>query len=417
MIKIVSDIVKSANLIDKAYRSVDQPHLFISSKPEANLAFGGGKVRELDPDKLPRDFLTLGANTQLPKFSSKPIRIVVVNTLADEVTDFLEALKRAMSREYNFSIDLVRERKVRVVTQSNLESAVRLLGKENADLTMVFLPEEEGDDEDEAVGDRYARTQTIGRGLPCLIIHEATMHKPESMPDIVMGLIARAGNLPYLINEPLRYADRVVGLSLVRQSKRDGEHVTGIARIYQNNGALIRAFIAGSPVKEGEGIHDDLLEKLLPASLLRKQRVVLHHDGKLKREVLWALQAWEEKASATLHPVEIVRRGIPRLYTFKGGKPEPPEWGSTFRLSDSEAFLVTSFALGDVTPQPLHIRVEPPLSIEQAIHSVMTFSLFHYGALRQPKLPVTIHQADLIEVSIGRGVMPVPFETDVPFWL
>lgn len=417
MIKLVSDIVKNANLIDKSYRSTDQAHLFINSQPEAILEFGAGKTRELAPEKLPRDFLALGAHTKQPQFESKPIQIVVINTLVEEVSDFLEALKRAMKREYNFEIDIIRERKVRVPTQANLESAVRLLAKENADLAVVFLEDEQNNEDDESVSARYARTQTIGRGLPCLIIHEGTMHKPETMPDIVMGLIARAGNIPYLLHEPLRYADRVVGLSLVRQSKRDGDYIIGITRIYQNNGALLKAFVAGSLVKAGEGIPDDLLTKLLPASLLRKQRVILHHDGKLKREVLWAIQAWEEGANATLYPVEIVRRGIPRLYNFKGGKPESPEWGSTFRISDLEAFLVTSFSTGDVTPQPLHIRAEPPLTVEQAIHSVMSFSLFHYGALQQPKLPVTIHHADLLDISLGRGVMPTPFETTVPFWL
>jgi len=419
MIKVVSDIVKGANLIDKAYSTVEKAALFASSKPEVNLRFGDNKTRQLDPDKLPRDFHMLGAYMHMPKFERAPIRVVVVNTLAgdDDVAFFLEALKRAMSREYHFELAIVRERKVRVVSQPNLESAVRLLGKEDADLTIVFLAEDEVEDEDEAVGDRYARTQTIGRGLPCLIIHETTMHKPESMPDIVMGLIARAGNIPYLLDEPLQYADRVIGLHIVRQSKRDGDFVTGITRIYKPDGALMRAVIAGSAAQEGEGIPDALMEKLLPPEYIKGKRVILHHDGKIKREVMWALQSWEDETGSTLMPVEIVRRGIPRLYSFRAGKIEPPEWGSTFRLSDTEAFLVTSFAPADITPQPLHIRVEPPLTIDQALQSVMAFSLFHYGSLRLPKLPVTIHHADLIEGSILRGVMPTPFESDVPFWL
>jgi hypothetical protein len=419
MIKVVSDIVKNAGLIDKAYSTVEHVALFVSSNPNVNLRFGDDKTRLLDPDKLPRDFLTLGAHTTLPKFERTPIKVVVINTLAgdDDVAFFLEALKRAMSRDYHFELEIVRERKVRVVSQANLESAVRLLGKEEADLTLVFLAEDEVEDEDEAVGDRYARTQTIGRGLPCLIIHETTMHKPESMPDIVMGLIARAGNIPYLLEEPLRYADRVIGLHVVRQTKRDGDYVTGIARIYKPDGALMRAVIAGSAAQAGEGLPTALLEKLLPPEYIKGKRVMLHHDGRIKRDVLRALQSWERDNDAVMMPVEMVRRGIPRLYSFRAGKIEPPAWGSTFRLSDTDAFLVTSFAPADITPQPLHIRVEPPLTVDQAIHSVMTFSLFHYGSLRLPKLPVTIHHADLIEGAILRGVMPVPFQSEVPFWL
>ncbi len=418
MIKVVSSVIKSANLIDHAYRSSDYPDLFVDSKPDANLAFGDGKVRPLDPDNLPKDFLKNGAHKRLPKFETNPIRIVVINTLSDEVDDFVEAIKRSMQREYGFKLELIRERKVRVVTQANLESAVRLLAKENADLVVVFLPDEEADDEDEAVGDRYARAQTIGRGIPCLILHEATMHKPEVMPDIVMGIIARAGNIPYLLHDPLTYADRVVGLHLVRQHKKDGEHLTGISRIYSSSGELIRAQIASSPQKDGKGIPPALMARLLPPDHIGERKVVLHHDGKLKREVMLSLQTWEKQTGATFLPVEIVRRGIPRLYSMKKvGGILPPEWGSTFRLNDNEAFLVTALAPGEITPLPLHIRTEAALSIENAIHSVMSFTLFHYGALRLPKLPVTIHNNDFLESAIMRGVMPIPLESTVPFWL
>ncbi len=420
MVKVVSDILKNANLIDKAYSSANQPDLFISSKPQVTLRFGENKARELDPEKLPRDFQTLGAHTRLPTYEREPIRAVVINTLSDdeEVAFFVEAMKRAMSREYGFTLDIVRERKVRVVTQANLESAVRLLAKEDTPLVIVFLADEESDDEDEAVGDRYARIQTIGRGLSCLIIHEGTMHKPEAMPDIVMGVIARTGNIPYLLHEPIPYADRVIGLHLIRQHKKDGDHVTGIARIFRADGALIKAVIADARAgDDDEGLPDTLMEKLLPQDFISGKRVILHLDGRLKRDVALSLERWEAQTKATFAPVEIVRRGIPRLYTLKQGKIEPPDWGSTFRLSDTEAFLVSSFAAADITPQPLHLRVEPPLTIDQAIQSVMAFSLFHYGALRQPKLPVTIHHSDLIELSITRGVMPVPFVSDVPFWL
>ena len=422
LVKVVSEIVKGAHLIDKAFTSASQPDLFVSSKPDVTLRFGENKSRELDPEKLPRDFQTLGAHTRLSKYEREPIRAVVINTLADEeeVAFFVEALKRAMSREYGFTLDIVRERKVRVVTQANLESAVRLLAKEDTPLVIVFLADEESDDEDEAIGDRYARVQTIGRGLSCLIIHEGTMHKPEAMPDIVMGILARTGNTPYLLQEPIPYADRVVGLHLIRQHKKDGDHITGIARIFRADGGLIKAIIAGSLANEGdegEGLPDALLEKLLPREHIKGQRVMIHHDGRLKRDVMLSLDQWEQANGASFAAVEIVRRGIPRIYALKQGKIEPPEWGSTFRLSDTEAFLVSSFAAADMTPQPIHLRVEPPLTIDQAIHSVMTFSLFHYGALRQPKLPITIHHSDLIELSIARGVMPVPFVSDLPFWL
>ena len=67
--------------------------------------------------------------------------------------------------------------------------------------------------------------------------------------------------------------------------------------------------------------------------------------------------------------------------------------------------------------QPLHIRCEPPLTIEEAAHSVLLFTLFHYGALKPPKLPVTVHNADPVEAGILRGIMPSEIESSIPFWL
>jgi hypothetical protein len=67
--------------------------------------------------------------------------------------------------------------------------------------------------------------------------------------------------------------------------------------------------------------------------------------------------------------------------------------------------------------QPLHIRAEAPLKIEQAVESVLAFTILHYGAVRSGKLPVTIHQTDSIEAGIARGIFPISRDGDAPYWL
>src|SRR5262249_55805128 len=150
--------------------------------------------------------------------------------LEDEPGDFLEALRRCLDKDYGLKLEVVRERNMRVISQTNLESAVRLLQKETSDLVVVFLPDE--NDEEEGISERTTRTQTVGRGLPCLVVHESTMNRPEAMNDVVMGLMARANAVPFLLADPLKYADRVVGLSLIYHSKREGDYLTGVSRIY-----------------------------------------------------------------------------------------------------------------------------------------------------------------------------------------
>jgi hypothetical protein len=45
------------------------------------------------------------------------------------------------------------------------------------------------------------------------------------------------------------------------------------------------------------------------------------------------------------------------------------------------------------------------------------FTLLHYGALKTPKMPVTVHHAEHIRTSVKRGVIPEMLAGDVPFWL
>lgn len=412
IVKVVSDVIKGTGLIGNAFSVQNSPDQFSDSATTADILLGGCKLRTYNVDKLPVDFQQHGP---LVRRESDTIRITLINALSDEVEDFVEALRRTSERDFHYKIEIVRERKMRVTSEANLESAVRLLAKESAHLMLVFLPDSEGDDD--GVDDVYTKSQTIGRAQPCLVIHESTLHKPEVMANVIMGMIARAGHIPFLLEQPLPYADRVVGLSLLKQQKRDGDHLVGITRIYKSDGTLLRYIVAESPVQEGEGIPDAMLQQLFPRQFLQKKRIVLHHDGWLRRDVLRAIGGWEDEIGASFYPVEIVQRDVPRLYAFNKGKIEQPPWGATFRLNEREAFILTASMPGDATPQPLHIRTEAPLSIDDAIHSAMIFTLFHYGSLKRPRLPVTLHHADVIHTGAQRGVMPQHVEGDIPFWL
>lgn len=412
MVKIISDVLKDHNLISNAYSTQNHAALFAGGTPKFTLAYGSGKSRPFDPARIAQDFVAAGAH-ELPA-ADKPLRVVILNTLAD-IRDFTEALRRALERDFKLKIDIVRERNMRVISQANLESAVRLLIKEPHDLALAFLPDELDSSEEEAVDDRNTRMQTVGRGLPTLLIHESTMNNPAAMNNVIMGMMARAGGIPYLLEESLPYADRVVGLSLIEHTKKDVPHMTGVSRVYKKDGAFMGYVIATERVPDGEPVPDALLARILPQDLVGGKRVVLHLDGKMRREVLRAIGAWEGEIDAEFFPVEVIRAGVPRMYALNGKSIAPPNWGSTFRLGETEAFVLT--ATGDAAIQPLYLRTEPSLPIEQAVHSVMAFTLFHYGAVKIPKLPVTLYGSEAIEAGILRGILDENQVGTTPFWL
>ncbi len=411
LIKIVSDVLKDTNLISGAFSTDNAPQLFHHYLPEMpRVQFADERPRAFQPNKLFPDYAA-GGDVIAPKLTHDTIRVAVINTLSETTADFLEAWRRTLERDHKLKLDVVRERNMRVITPVNLESAVRLLHKENADVFVVFLPDDADAGDDEGVNERYARAQIIGRGLPCLIITESAMNDAAAMPSISMGLKARAGFTPYTLVEPFPFADRVVGVNIIETARR----LIGLVRVYKRDGALLDAVIAEADADDLDALFAALFMRSARAHLTR-QRVVLHVDGRLSRAAARALGSIEDELNATFMPVEIIRAGVPRLYAVNKGI-EPPAWGSAFRLSDSEAFVQAS----NTSVQPLHIRCEPPLTIEQAVASVLTFTLFHYGAgfgvSRPSKFPVTIQGGEALEQGITRGVFPTDQPVRAAFWL
>src|SRR5690606_932808 len=132
---------------------------------------------------------------------------------------------------------------------------------------------------------------------------------------------------------------------------------------------------------------------------------VIHRDGYFRGRGKEALKSWADEINATFHLVEVIKSGCPRVYAQAAEGIQQPEKGSAFLLQETEALLVSTLPpFRDATPRPLRIRVEPPFSIEQALHSVLSMSILHYGSLRPPKLPVTIHYSDKIAYMALKGI-------------
>ncbi len=417
IIKQITDIAKRTQLVRNAYSTQNAPDLFTTQTARIEIMLGGKRNRPYDVEKLPQDLKTSGPYWQHERFKDEPVRVAIINTLPEATADFLEAMQRSIEKDFGFHMEIVRERKVKVISRANIESAVRALQKETFDVLLVFLENQSGEEGEDAVGDRLIKAQTVGRGIPCLVVHEGTLHRPDAMPHLITGIYARAGNIPYLLAEPLTYTDFVVGLDAFREQKKSGETLTGAARIYRRDGALVASQIVSTPLSADEAIPHEFLASLFPQKLFGKKRILIHNDGHFRHSFLEILKLWGEEIGASLFPVEIVRRGVPRLYSLVNGKVDSPPYGATFRLNDHEAFVVVSVSPEDATPHPLHIRCEEPLTIEEAIHSVITFTMLHYGAFKTLKLPVTIHNTDYLRESFQRGITPEKLEGTLPYWL
>jgi hypothetical protein len=415
LVKVVSDVLKHKGIVGNAYNSRTHKYLFGKLDFLPNLVYADKKVRVFNPKTSAEDFLKGKVYRKHPRFAKAPIKMAVINTLDDKIDDFVEALRRLLEREFGFGIELIKERKVKVLSAKNLESAVRTIEKEDPHIVLAFFQDGQSDEDDNNA--QHLKTLTLAKGIATHIITEATMNNPSLMPLISMSILGKTGNTPFALAEPLEYADSIVGLNFVREQMSKGDCVTALARIYDSDGVFVRYVMETLDLERDETVPYILLQTLFPIDVFEKKRVIIHHDGEVNSEVRKLLKQWAKVLGAEFHIVEMLRRNVPRLYGLDKGVVQPA-WGSIFLLNALEGFVVSSVPSADSTAQPLHIRVaNNSIPIEQAVYSVLAWTLLHYGTYSTPKLPVTIQYADEMKAWLARGLLPKNKSGDVPFWL
>lgn len=157
---------------------------------------------------------------------------------------------------------------------------------------------------------------------------------------------------------------------------------------------------------------------MFPRRDFEGKRVVVHRDGYFRGGEREALHKWGRDIGASFHLVEVIKSGSPRIYGIDGGDAVLPEKGMLLKVSETEALVVSSLPpFKDATPNPLHIRTDGSLPLKSAIASVLVLTYLHYGSMRPPRLPVTIHYSDRIAYLALRGIKPKELEGTIPFWL
>lgn len=438
IIRALSDILKDAGIIGRAFSSREQPEYFLIPTDDdlPYLRFAENRTRPAIPGRLPVDFMATGAFALRDRFKTAPIRICVVNALNTKIEDWVEALQRQLARKLNFTIEMVRERQVRVVSEANLDAAVKVVEKESPDLILFFLPDGE---ETDALGD-YVKNLSIGRGLPAYIVGASVLDDPDTMPGLIVQILARTGNAPAALADPIEGFDAVVGLDLVRRTLGEMQQLVAIARVYAANGTFVSYAVRAADVT-GDQPPYLLMRGLFSQKRYAGRRVVLHVNGRLPDDVKKALALWGQAINAKFALVEIVRRGAPRLYAFDEGKVIAPPVGSAFLPDDKQAFLVLTSGDEDdapqkegtaapdrnardkrsvssyqgQTPQPVHILADG-LPVKQALESVRRWALLDYSP--QPRgIPATIINTDALAYWLVKGGTFAQEDGDVPFWL
>lgn len=421
LVKAISNRLKGLGLVQTAFNS-KADGLFLTGDAvefEARVRFGDGHVANYDEKTILSDLRRHGLYRRAGADGSA-MRVGIVNGLKTGTTDAFVSQLRQNLAPFGFGLEVVGEEAADPGSRAELERAVGKLEQQKADILAGIFADEIGEDEEDWGSYHEFKSLTVGRGIPSQVVYESTLGKAYAMANIVLGVLGKTGNVPYVRPAALPYADLVVGIDIARKRKErlsGSINATAITRIYFSNGEFLRYAIHDAPL-EGETIPENVVQGLFPMDEFKGKRVVVHRDGFFRGDEKDALKRWASVIGAEFRLVEVIKTGTPRVYAVAGGRVCQPPKGSAFKLSDTEAFLVSSLPpFKDATPQPLRIRSEPPFTIEQALNSVLSLTVLHYGSVRSPRLPVTIHYSDRIAYLALLGIKPKNLDGNIPYWL
>jgi len=424
----IGRIFTGRKVVGTPYRANTSPTLFLAAKDvnfSPGLLLGGGN-RVSGEKTLQANLRRYGFYKRSDAFpKSTPVRIAVLNAVPSSLANrFLPRLQEEL-RALQFASTISQVESVTGTSRDELEQAVHRLQASTPHVQLALFPdggEDEGENESVWGPYHHFKSLTIGMGIPSQVVTQSTMNSQFALPNIALGMLSKIGNVPFVLAEPLSYTDIIVGIDIARRKKErlsGSVNATAIARVYQGNGEFLQYALFDAPL-EGETIPSYVLQALFPQSVFAGKRVLVHRDGLFRGEEKQALKEWGKRLQAEFHLVELLKTGAPRLYGLNTQTQvaQLPLKGSALRLNDYEAFVVSSLPpFANATPSPLHIRTEAPFRIEEAIHSVLALTLLHYGSLRPPRLPITIHYSDEIAYLALKGIKPKESEGRLPFWL
>ncbi|MFX0066160.1 MAG: Piwi domain-containing protein [Candidatus Hermodarchaeota archaeon] len=412
---------KIGTFIGDCYDSKSRPELFrdmdlLEFKPV--LIFGGDTQIEHNGQTLYNHLLTHGIYKKADSFiDDNTIRVGILD-LAQSLGlgSFLNRLSRDLQK-LGFQLEIVSQKKMNSPTIPEIESQIKEIWQKSPHIILTISPSFVS--EEDGLYDEI-KYLTIPKGIPHQNCYDTTLANKFALANILLGILGKNGNIPYVLANPLEFTDLVVGLDIARKAKKTlpgSINITAIARIYFKNGEFLKYVIDDIPI-EGETVPASVLQKLFPADVIKGKRVIIHRDGYFRGDEKTALKKWATELNATFYFIEVIKLGAPRLYMSKDADVYRPPKGTAFLLNQREALLVSSLPpFKDATPKPLRIRTAYPMTIKQALISVLSMTLLHYGSLRPPKLPVTIHWSDCIAGLALKGIKPKQLEGTIPYWL
>ncbi len=403
------------------YNSENTPLMFKMGKDigfKEMLKFKDGTTHSSD-DFVIKNMKQHGIYQLSPKFEEdKTIRIVfLIAALVDRYSVFWGDLKNHLS-SLGFLPKLTNEVIIKNIDRLNIEEKLKKISKDDCDLIVAILPENLNKDtiyelfKSSLFNLEFVKSQ--------FIFKRTVISKLEyAQANMVLGILAKTGNIPYILANPLEFADYFVGIDISREKKsglKGSQNFLAMARFYAQDGTFVNYEIHEDKI-EGETVPKIILEKIFAKSEFQNKTIMIHRDGLFRGPEIQNLKGIGGKYNIQFQFVEVIKRNVPRLFSGSNGGVDNPKRNQIFYLSEKEAIIVNNKVTGNKTAKPLRVKIlDENVKLNDAILSVMSLRMMHFGTVKTPKLPVTISFSDRISGFARRGIKPPYKSGKIPWW-
>jgi argonaute-like protein implicated in RNA metabolism and viral defense len=372
------------------------------------------------------------------KNPARKIRLAVLNLSPVDHKSFVDKLGEEI-KKYKFdtilapenlkqeSIEGLSSTEAKVKVQTLLEEIIQI----PPDVALVFLPQSDRAKDDSDGNSLYAWVSSLllRRKIARQVIYENTLIAPSRFVfyQVIFGILAKLGNLPFVLYEQLPIADYFIGLDISRRNKKNGNgsiNACACIRLYGKQGQFKYYQIADYSLTEGEEIPPRILHDFLPLKTFQNKTVLIYRDGTFRGSEINNLIEWGKAIGAKFILVECAKSQIPRLYDldFSNKKLKQPTKGLALKLSSSEAIVITTQVEEKIgVPRPLRLKIRQESSvnidIETLVYITLKLTLLHHGSLKDPRLPIPLFGADKIAYRRLQGIYPGELEGDKQYWL
>jgi len=288
---------------------------------------------------------------------------------------------------------------------------------------VAVVPDKAAVDDMDTVDDPYPefKRQFGQRRVPSQMVAASSLDEPAYLGNIAAGVVAKAGGIPWRIDEVPGGGDVFVGLD-VTYDPETGQHLGASANIVMADGTILASESVSLQQGETFEVDDviDVLKDLIRVCVAEEggppSQVTIHRDGQFYLDVDDLVDRLEAASDfiPKFNLVEIRKSGNPRIAEYTGDDFEVASKGVGFvSRSGEHAYLATTGkpeispnnSLG--TPRPIQVvKRHGSTDIGTLTEQVYWLSEAHVASIsRSTRLPITTEYADQCAEYAREGFM------------